>query len=248
MIFIFDYLPDYQHLKTDENKSITIKHLLTMSSGLKFNELNIPYGESDNDFNLMVESRNWVEYTLSQPMAYQPGTTWNYSTGSSIVLGEILRNSTQSSVEDFAETHLFSPMGINDYSWRMLANGLAATGSFFRMLPRDMVKFGFVNLNQGQWNNQQLIPKLWIEESIMPAYAPSNSTLYGYLWWIRDFEINNEIHRSFNGEGWAGQVIRVFPSLELVIVITSKDNGYEVADFSQQFRLTLDYILPAINP
>ena len=114
---IFNYLPDYTQYKTPQNEKITIKHLLTMSSGMQWEENSVAHGTSANNETQMEKSKNPIKYVLSQHMDTLPEAVWNYNSGGVQVLAEIIRSSCGLTIDNFADSFLFKPLRIENYKW-----------------------------------------------------------------------------------------------------------------------------------
>jgi CubicO group peptidase (beta-lactamase class C family) len=221
--------------RTSEKEAITIEQLLTMESGLAWYEW--PYGPTSS-FTYMVNSPDWVQYTLDQPMRYAPGAVWDYNTGGSHLLSMILNQTAGNTTLTYADSHLFHPLGITDYTWETDPQGVVFGGSNLHLTPRDMAKFGLLYLNNGTWNGEQLVPAPWVNASTANHGTPYNDTDtigYGYQWWL------NRPIDYYLALGYNGQQINVVPEHNLVVVFTAE---YEDASFS---AILEDYILTAIG-
>ncbi len=152
---IFDYLPDYQHFRTDTKEKITIEHLLTMTSGLKWDEWGA-HNPSSNDIDRIYSycQSDPVSCVLERPLENEPGDKFTYNGGGMIILGEILKNATDMNIEDFSKKYLFKPLEIDTVSWYQFENGTYACDGSLAMKPRDMLKFGITYLDEGKWNNR----------------------------------------------------------------------------------------------
>lgn len=209
-----DYFPD----RTIENdgplkREITVENLLRMRSGLNWPESSVSYSSGKNILGEMMHSRDWVQFVLDRPMATTPGTTFNYSTGDSQILAAILEQATGMSVQKFARTRLFEPLGVPPSHWRWgsAPEGVAFGGGGLRMTPQEMAKFGYLYLQGGVWEGQQIVPADWVEASVTPAQ-------YGYQWW-------RLANGGYAALGYGGQRIAVMPDLGLVVVITGSFSG-----------------------
>ena len=141
---IFDYLPDHQQFKKDGKQDITIEHLLTMSSGLAWNEWNAAHGTSANDIDRIYFecSNDPIKCVLERKLEKKPGKHFNYNGGGMIILGEILKNATKMNINDFSMKYLFDPLGIESTSWYQFDNGSYASAGSLELTSRDMLKFG----------------------------------------------------------------------------------------------------------
>ncbi len=193
----------------DIKKGISIRHLLTMSSGLSW-----PGNEA------MIPTKNWVKFILEQPVESEPGKQMKYSCGNSHLLSAILQKATQMNTVDFAKKNLFSPLGIHDFNWYEDAQGIAKGGFGLTMKIEDMLKFGVLYLQNGQWNSKQLIPAEWIKKSTNHNFVAES--LYGYHWWIMNSkDVDCEEDKTFYAMGMGGQYIFVNQKRRIVTVFTS---------------------------
>lgn len=212
----------------DTKKGITIRHLLTMSSGLRWS------GNS-----AMIPTRNWVKFILEQPVESEPGTQMKYSCGNSHLLSAILQKATQMNTVDFAKKNLFLPLGIQDFNWHRDAQGVAIGGFGLTMKVEDMLKFGRLYAQNGEWNSKQLIPTEWIEKSTN-VFSTADNTSYGYHWWIMNHKyVDYETSKTYYAAGRGGQYIFINQEKRLVAVFTSNFTD----DSSSPKQYFQDYIL-----
>ncbi len=181
---VFDFFPEYADLRTPEKDRITLRHLLTMSTGLAWEEA-LPFADPKNDETLMTRARDPYRYVLERPLASAPGTKYNYCGGATALLGAILTKKTGQKLDDFARVNLFEPLGIADFEWVKLANGDPAAWAGLRLKPRDLAKIGQLVLNRGRWNGRQIVPAAYVDESTKPQLVGADYVyLYGYQWWL----------------------------------------------------------------
>ena len=237
---ILSFFPNRTFANPDPRKdNITIEHLLTMTSGLEWNELDVPYSSPSNDFNLMYNSADWIQYVLDKPMEDYPGQVWNYNSGTTHILSAILHNVTGGTEEyfEFISTRLGEPIGAGDVEWDTDPQGVLFGGSGLRACPRDLAKFGFLFLNNGSWDGVQVIPEYWVNASRIGHVSTGGGTQYGYQWWVYP-EIG-----MYTALGHGGQHIMVIPEHDLVVVFMSS-----IQDSSWPFpSLVADYIIPAVE-
>lgn len=225
-------------------KNMTIRDLLTMSSGIQWREGD---SASANMENTMMQSKDPVEYFLSQPMAANPGEVWNYSGGCPQVLAAIIKKTTGEDIDAFANKNIFSPLGIKKFKWDKTKSGFYWCASGLRLTSRDMAKFGFLYINKGAWNNKNILPAGWINETLGFHFnTVYPDTKYGYQFWGSDLPIGNGVIRSFAAMGNGGQVILVIPSAGIEIVVTA-GNYYNPRLANQTFVVIVDEIFPAIK-
>jgi len=259
---IFEYLPDYQHLSSDGKKAITIEHLLTMTSGLDWDEWGTSYSDSENDvIRLWFDCDDQVACILEEPLVGEPGTHFTYSGGNTILLGEIIKNATQMDIEEFSGRYLFEPLAIDPPEWVRFDSGMIYAGGDQNLTPRDMVKFGVTYLDQGVWNGQQIITEGWVEKSATPYPGPENSWLnhslrsippgdntwgqrgYSYSWWTHEYSHSGKQISAFFALGFGGQKIIVFPDQNAVVVFTA--GNYTSADTTA--KVLTKYVIPAFE-
>lgn len=259
---IFDYLPEYQYLNVDGKGQITIEHLLTMSSGLEWDEWGTSYSDSSNDvIALWLDCDDPIECILERPLVSEPGSTFTYSGGNMVVLGEILKNATGMDIEAFSWKYLFAPLGIEDPAWSWINDEVIYAGGDQLLTPRAMLKFGVLYLNGGVWDGQRILPEAWVENSARPYYGPGNTWLntpvnpmppsddtwgqrgYAYSWWTHEFEHDGETIHAMWATGFGGQNIFVLPESDMVVVVTAAN--YNLADPS--VKILKNYILQAVD-
>jgi CubicO group peptidase (beta-lactamase class C family) len=199
-------------------REITVRDLLTMRSGLEWAE----YGASAVQ---MTASPDWGRFVLERPLIHVPGTQFNYSTGDTQLLSAILHKLTGLSLLDYADLYLFGPLGITQRRWPTDPQGITIGGAELALTPRDMAKFGYLALNGGTWDGDQIIPAAWVRDSgqyhtlFAPESAEDCTTLgYGYLWWLRP----QGPHESLIAVGYGGQFVYVIPDWDMVVVMTGR--------------------------
>jgi len=250
---IFDYLPDYQHLKINNREYITIEHLVTMTSGLAWDEWSAVHGSSANDIDgLWFDCEETINCILDRSWWKEPGQLFTYNGGGTIVLAEIIKNSSGMTLYEFSQTYLFGPLGIENTQWYNFPDGVWDGSGSLHMTPRDMIKFGVTYLNNGHWNGERVISSDWVEKSSKPYNNNLNINIpgedsgkngYGYTWWTSEFSHSSGKVMMFRAGGWGGQEIMVFPEFEMVVVFT----GGNYAGKTSLFEILERFILPAIK-
>jgi CubicO group peptidase (beta-lactamase class C family) len=251
---IFDYLPRHQQFNTGEKSAITIEHLLTMTSGLEWDEWHAPHATAANDIDrLYIECYDDpLSCVLERPLVSRPGESFTYNGGGLITIGEILKNASGMNIIDFAKQYLFGPLGIDSIKWDVFPKGEVETGGGLHLRPRDMMKFGVTYLNDGVWNRERIITSDWVKKSasiynnnsgINLPLEDSGRNGYGYTWWISEVGRGSSKTHMFRANGWGGQVIMVLPEKEMVVVFTC--GNYTSRSFL--FKILEHYILPSLN-
>jgi CubicO group peptidase (beta-lactamase class C family) len=240
---VMDFFPGYIVENPDPMKDeITIRHLLTMSAGLEWYEFEYPYTDERNTYNHWVQSEDLVKFVLDRPMAYTPGTVYEYSTGFTHLLSAIIWRATGMRTDSFVNEKIFKPLNITDYSWPVDRNGIPYGGAGIWLKPRDMAKFGYLYLKEGLWEQNQIVPDAWVEESSLPHIANRfiQGYHYGYHWWVSE-------NRYFAAVGYGGQWLYVIPDYEMVVVFNGMLDDADSWQISAPERLLQTYILPAVN-
>jgi CubicO group peptidase (beta-lactamase class C family) len=210
---VVEYFPEYFYPQTDPRMAeVTLRHLLTMSSGFRWAE----FGPIQTRW---MNSSNWVEAAINLEFVEQPGTGFTYCTANTQLLSAILTKVTGEALRDYAQRNLFTPLGIlaRHWYWGVDDHGYAIGGFAMNLRPRDLARFGYLYLNQGYWDGQQLISPKWIQESTRTQLHSGWGPDYGYLWWVHP---RSDLP-SFEAAGSGGQTIYVVPGLDLVVVVTS---------------------------
>lgn len=226
--------------------SVTLKSLLTMSSG--FNADDDDEKSPGNEEN-MYPTADWIKFTLDLPMddKKEVGKKWNYFTAGVVVLGDVINKSVPEGLEKYADKKLFKPLGIRRYEWQYTPQKVPSTAGGLRMSALDFAKFGQLYKNGGKWNGKQIVPRGWVDKTftkyINIPYDPT--FFYGYLFWNITYTVNNKPYEAFYATGNGGNKIFVFKDQPLVVVITATAYGKPWAH-SQVNKMMEREILPAI--
>jgi CubicO group peptidase (beta-lactamase class C family) len=248
---LFAIFPEYSNLNVGSKSEITVRQLLTMTSGFTWDEETYDYADERNDLNQMYFNPDPIRYMLEKPMASVPGEDFFYNSGVTNLLGYILDRKTGIPMADYAGDNLFSPLGITSYEWLGYPNDpqQAVASSLLYMKPRDMAKIGLLFLQKGVWNGKQIVSSEWVTESTDKLVQLSlddspmfQRTGYGYQWWRGQFSnAKNEI--VFAG-GWGGQFIFIIPETNMVVVFTGSDF---YGSYSNVYEIVNRYILGSID-
>jgi len=208
----FDFFPEYDSLLNwnDFKSQITLKHLITMTGGFEWQE------DGESFFSLIYPTSDWIKSTLDLPVVHTPGNYWDYFSPGPDVLGAVISKASGLHLSEFARQYLFNPMDIAVAEWYITPTGRAFGGGCHRMRPIDMAKIGYLILNNGKWNEQQIVSPQWITESTFERNLD-----YGYLWWKFDIRSNNSNIKSTVAAGFGGQRIYIIPQLDAVVVFTA---------------------------
>lgn len=247
-----DYFPEFVTQDMDLRKhDVTLRHLISMRAGY-------PNDSNEILFPGVYNSENWIQYMIDIPLIRDPGSGWDYSSASVHILSGVLTKASGMSTMAFAEQYLFEPLGIQIAFWARDPQGYYFGHADMYMTPRNMAKLGYLYLQEGVINGQQVWPESWIEDattfhSVMPwGGGIFNKWGYGYLWWL--WRVYG--HHAFFAGGQGGQFIIVIPDLNSVIVTTAKTAVISVDDLNlnqaeqQQnllYQLIGEYIIAALE-
>ena len=253
----FSFFPEYEALRTPEKDRITLRHLLTMSSGLAWDETTVPFTDPSNTYSQMEVAPRADHYVLAQPLAARPGEVFNYNSGSAELLGLILRKVSGKRLDAFAKEALFDPLDIKDWDWEGTAAFNPSAASGLRLRPRDLAKIGQLVLERGKWHGRQIVSSSWIEDSITPRlsgkdaammfYRPEGITSYGYLWWLGRSPPEHPERDMIAGAGNGGQRVIILPSLSAVVVTTAGLYGDKASGLTALTTLN-EFVFPVAVP
>ena len=230
---ITDYLPEW---KGKDQDNILLKHLLAMQSGM-----------DDHPLAGVVFSTNMVKYSLDRDVLRPPETAFSYSNEDSMLLGEILENATGFSVQDYADKKLFNILEIEDKWWTDQA-GNTVTYAGLDMNPRDFAKFGLMVAQDGKWENKEVVSSEWLETA---TNNYNDLAPYGFQWWTSNSPDEKD-YNFFSAKGLDGQLIYVWPEIDLVFVRFTKyqhvgDKESSVVNFPTSYQNTESGNLPTVK-
>ncbi len=210
-----------------EKKDISIEHLLQMQAGIAWNN------------RARIKDEWWFHesphcFLLEEfPMDTLPGKRFSYNSAVAHLLSGILSRASGQSTLAFAKKHLFSPLGIENVYWQQDRTGEYRGHSELYLRPRDMVKIGQLLLAEGEWKNERIISKSWIQQTLSKAYDATSIMDYGYLWMTS----KDEHPFYFFAGGSGGHHIFIVPSKQLVIVTTGHwDNARSTREIMEACR------------
>jgi CubicO group peptidase (beta-lactamase class C family) len=239
-----DVVPDL----APETRRVTLRQLLTMTSGLPWRELN----SVAQDYSAWVGSPDPLRWILAKPLEHEPGTFWHYNTGASHIPSAMLSVATGASARAFAQEHLFGPLDAEIGGWPADPRGYNFGGHGISLQGRTLVKLGRLFLDGGVYRGRQIVPRDWVRESTIARSATTNDAVtwasgYGYFWWL---DSDARTGRSVNfAAGYGGQFIVVVPSANATVVATTAWNGVPDADanFMLVLRTIVSQVLPSLG-
>ena len=163
------------------------------------------------------------------------------------MMGEVIRRATGMHLNDYAEQALFAPLGIRRFEWPQYAQGPVFIVGDILLRPRDMARIGQLLLQDGQWNGQQVVPADWLEIATAEFISVAHTGFkgyegYGFHWWRKDFRVGTTTVSAIIADGFAGQSILVFPTLDMVVVFTG--GNYDRPEREQD--IVYNHVLPAV--
>ena len=227
----------------DRKRRMTIRHLLTMTAGIDWNE-DLPYADPNNSCSLMEASYDWVRFTIDRPMAQEPGTTFRYNSGATQLLSHIFRAATGTDIEEYAARHLFAPLGIRRFFWKRSPSGLVDTEGGLYLRSHDIAKIAYLFLKNGMWDGKPIVQPEWVKASIAPSIPVGDGVEYGFKWWIYPYGSDGK-RTAWGGSGLGGQRPIVIPEHDLVIVFT----GWNLLPGQPSLspRVAIDRIVAAVD-
>jgi CubicO group peptidase (beta-lactamase class C family) len=227
-----------------EREAMTLGDVLHMSSGLDWIEDYDPAAVNESDIiRLVLGEQDQLAYAASRPAANEPGSVWSYSSGDTMLLSGVIEQATGMTADEYARQELFDPIGIEQVEWWRDAEAHTLTYCCLDTTSRGFARFGLLYEREGSWGGEQVVPREWVEESLVPA--PPSDGGYGYQWWLdQPAELPDD---TFAALGHDGQFIYVIPSLDLVVVRNGtyvKDPGPPIADPNLFAKYPSDGLVP----
>jgi CubicO group peptidase (beta-lactamase class C family) len=216
------YFPGSFNAEDDPMKSsVTIRDLLTMSAGFRWEEM-LPFDDPDNDNMNMYNSGKYLSYALSRPMDAKPSSEFRYNSGCPMITAGIIEKASKMPLDVFAEKFLFQPLGIDEFRWIKDSTGFCHAGGGLFLSPSDMLKIGVLVLGNGRWGDRQIVPETWITKSIQPCFRTTVSDQsYGFGWWIQEMSTRDDkTTRVISAQGAGGQYMYIIPEFDLVVSFT----------------------------
>ncbi|WP_291872623.1 serine hydrolase [Leptospira sp.] len=250
-VSVLSYYPELQIPKNDPKQNISWKHLLTMSSGLDWEEWR--YGFLFSDETRLLWKKDLPQFFFDRDLIHTPGTNFNYNGGGTSVISDILTKKTNKSLKELAKEWLFNPLEIHNIEWVEDRNGRALAHAGLRLKPRDMLKLGRLVLNGGNWKGKQIISKQWLNDSFKKQInsqvkifrKDGNPLFYGYQWWLGETILAEKKIPWSVALGNGGQLIFASPSFDMVIVTTA--GGYGDPTTIQRILDAVEKILTTVK-
>jgi CubicO group peptidase (beta-lactamase class C family) len=207
---MLSFFPDRTVANRDARKeAITVGHLSSMSSGLDCT--------AEGDERTLQEMRatdDWVQFALDRPVRWEPGTQFVYCSPAIHLLSPILQKATGMTALDFAKEYLFGPLGITDVMWLTDPQGFNRGSEGIYLRPTDMARLGYLWQHGGMWEGEQIVPRAWLEQAVLPRLDAGDGDAYGYGFWV------DPKSGDFDAIGRGGQRISIVPAQDFLLVTT----------------------------
>jgi|GEM_PF-2242813 len=221
-----------------ERKDMELFHLLSMTTGLSWRETG-GYGAGDSYLEMLAQN-DPVSWFFSRPMAHEPGSTFSYNSGASMIAGIALEKAVGMDLLEYASPRLFEPLGIDVYVWQTAAGHRNGASGIY-ITARDMAKLGQFALNGGTWQGRRIVSARWLRHTTRKLFDTPRGVAgndgYGMGWWMN-------ARGGFSARGFGGQYILVYPKEKLVIVATG---GLFRGDFLYPEAVLAERILDSIG-
>lgn len=224
---VIEYFEDLEGKFGTGVEDVTLSHVLTMTAGLEWNEMTVPYTNPKNDEIQLYHTTDPVGMVLGRPVRDPVGSQWYYNGGLTQVLAGLIQRITGKRLDKFAEETLFGPLGITDYEWlgstAWSSEESPSAASGLRMRARDLAKFGSLFLHKGVWKGQQVIPVEWVDLSTRRyvqniPWSSDGTYGYGFMWYPGQI-MGSEGYRIIRAAGNGDQRIFIVPEKEIVVTV-----------------------------
>lgn len=234
--------PSPRENRDSRKEQITIRHLMTMSTGLDCNDWD---SRSRGQEDRVYRQRDWLQYFMDLPMVHDPGSVSSYCTMGQVLATEIISRSSGMEIDAFADQYLFGPLGIENVSWGHTSRNVKLNSSKrLYMTPRDMAKMGLLILNRGKWNGNQIVSEQYVQESTSEL-TRITGMIYGLLWWSIPLQVNETNYLITAATGNGGQYIFIIPELDMVAVYTG--GAYNSEEDKLPFAVMRDVFMHVFN-
>ena len=211
--------------QSDPRRAITLDQLMRMTSGLEFDEVYTPFGDTAA---MLCESGDFAAYAAAKPLAAAPGSRWSYSSGTANIISRIVRQAAETETPNsyhFLRRELFDAIGMTSAVMEADPSGTFVGSSYTFATPRDWARFGLLFLQDGVWNGKRILPEGWVTYTTTPA-AKAPKGEYGAMFWLNAGATSDPASRrwpsvpadAYSAEGFQKQQVIIIPSRKLVLV------------------------------
>lgn len=245
---VLEYFPELAAQAAEGAERVTLYHVLTMTAGFEWNEMEVTYASLNNDARRMHYADDPLRYALTKPLVNEPGERWYYNGGMTLVLAAVVEKVSGQPFLEFATQALAEPLGIaeTEAEWRGLGiwrkrPTLPSASSGLRATARSLTKVGALVLDQGRWKGRQVVPRQWLEvsmrrqtEQTFPIWSFDGIYGYGFQWWQGNFSGEYGDYSAIVGVGYGGQRLFIVPERDLVVTIFAGNYGNGLWRVSEQ--------------
>jgi CubicO group peptidase (beta-lactamase class C family) len=224
----------------DRKRRMTLKDVLTMSTGLDWNEENVAYDDPRSDSSIMEATDDWVQYVIDKPMAEEPGKHFNYSSGNTMLLPYIFKKETGQDIEKYGKKYLFEPLAI-EYFWKRTPLGVIDSEGGLYLRGEDLAKIGYLYLHDGMWKGKRVVSADWVKQSLRPQIDAEGGMKYGYKWWLYPRKDSGKL--VWMCLGFGGQRLMVFPEEQMIVAFT----GWQILGDEAHVSELVERVLPAVQ-
>jgi CubicO group peptidase (beta-lactamase class C family) len=197
----------------------------------------LPFDSPDNPDTGIELSDDWAQYVLDFPMAAPPGTSFQYNSGATQLIGAMLREATGVELAEYARRHLFRKLGIDRFYWKQTPSGASDALGGLYLTAEDLARIGQLMLDDGQWNGASVVSADWVRKSLAPITQDAgDGYAYGYQWWLPGDEFGAG---AFEGSGYGGQLLLGLPEHDMVVVLYAWNPYFSYPEPKQSARAML---------
>ena len=249
---IFDFFPEYRRHAEGRKAAITIRHALTMTAGLDWNE-EVAFSHPDSSAAGFQRAADPLDYVLGRRLIAAPGARFNYNGGLTQLLAAIVHRATGRNIEAYVRDELLTPLGIRHYQWARRRDGDPDADSGLRLRSRDMAKIGLLIAHRGRWAGRRILTARSVEEAVSEhigipqppeAAALGDQQGYGYQLWRTSFVIGSERVDLLELSGNGGQKVFIDEANRLMLVTTAGD--YDRRGPKIPLDIYIDIVRPAL--
>ena len=243
---LYDLFPQYRDVARQAGREhITVAHVLSMTMGIDWDELTLPYPDPRNSEIAMEAAPDRYRYVLSCPVVGPPGVKWTYNGGATALLGYLITRGTAEKLPDYARRVLFDPIGAGPTEWSHGSDGETRAASGLRLRPGDLLTVGRMVMANGVWQGRQIVPAKWLERSTTRAVVIDGPFGYGWHWYLLSPQGSGA--PTISAAGWGGQRLFIMPDLDLVVAMNC--GNYRKSGMQQRRVadvLLRELVLPAV--
>ncbi len=248
---IYEYLGSYQPFFQDNElkKQIRFRDILTMKSGLSWNEGLTGINSPSNDAVMVTTQPDMVEFLLSKQMESVPGQRYSQNSAAGLLIVKALEEASGLSIDDYINQRLFAPLEILDWEVEKDAKGLSNISLGLSLRPFDLIKIGYLTLEGGEWEGKQIVGNSWLEESTTVKHRISSFLDVGYFWWRFSDDSSWMVYfpenKTFYGLSDDDQYLFVLPEYNMVFVLTTTGRANNTTNLG--YYILSNYLLQTLQ-